>query len=294
MRRSSLVFGSMLVACAAAHEPASVRLGGDVVAIVDGEAITRDEIRSEMRAHGRTAREALDVLERETLLAHEARRLGMVAVGTAPSRRALAQAMLFELERTHGPGTISDEAVRQAFAGEARALSHGEQRGVRHLLVRPQSGGPVPEAVARAFTAEAISTLSSQGTSDAVWQSLRERAASHPEISVLVESIAPFARDAAFEAPFVEAAFAEPAVGVVQTPVRTSYGFHAILVTSVVPAYTATLEQDGPRIRAALVVAARERALARLFESLARSHGVSVRAHAIDRALALDIPQAEP
>lgn len=277
--RVALVFLTYAaLSCAAPAEEArrDARLGGDVIAVVDGEGITREDVVREMRARGVSAREALDALEAQVLLAHEAARLGVRVEETTARRRALAQSVLFAIERSVPPSVVSDAEARAAFATLEPTLTHGEQRAVTHVLARPRDGGPVAMEAARAFALEAIAFLREQGPGTESLRTLRERAAASPAFTVSVESISPFERDAELEPAFLSAAFSRASIGVVETPVQTSYGFHAVYVTSATPAHTATFEQNEARVRRGLVAEKRAAALNALFTTLAGRRDVTV------------------
>ena len=66
-----LCFAALLGACEADEQSATAppvrALGGDVVAVVQDEAITRADVEAAMRVRGGDARSALDALEAELL-----------------------------------------------------------------------------------------------------------------------------------------------------------------------------------------------------------------------------------
>lgn len=276
--------------------PAAARLGDGVVALVHGEGITDAEVAEVMRARGIGAREALTELEDEALLAHEARRLGLTrdAVGerSAARRRALAQTVLFALEREVPYSVIDEDTAREAYAARAPSLASPERRSVTHLLVRV-AGAEADEA-ARTFCATAITTLREAGGGDATFDALEGRARAEG-LDVLVERLPPLERGAPIEAPFLDAVFAMPDVGVVPAVIRTSYGLHAVVVTQITPAHVPTYAEHAPAIREALLVERRRQALDALFADLARRGDVHIREAAAARALARDIgPPARP
>lgn len=87
------------------------RLGGEVVAIVDGEAIRVAEVRVHAEAHALTARQSLTELEDSLVLAAEARRRGLRIDTARLHDRVLVQLLLRRIEREHEASSIPESAV---------------------------------------------------------------------------------------------------------------------------------------------------------------------------------------
>ena len=115
------------------------RVGGEVVATVDGIAITVGEVEALARESQLTPLAALRQLERELLLSRAAERAG---VGAAPEvadevRRASVRALLHrEIEPAHTPEDVTEEEIQARRREIASALSAPETRRASHVLVQ--------------------------------------------------------------------------------------------------------------------------------------------------------------
>jgi parvulin-like peptidyl-prolyl isomerase len=99
----------------------------------------------------------------------------------------------------------------------------------------------------------------------------------------------PFPRRGALEEPYAEALFATPVGELHPSVVRTSYGFHVILVTEEVPEEVTTFEEAAPEIREALVLEGRAELLSRILREAADERGVEMEESAIARIAALEL-----
>ncbi len=286
-----LCFAALLGACEADEQSATAppvrALGGDVVAVVQDEAITRADVEAAMRVRGGDARSALDALEAELLLAQEARRRGISGDADA-ERRALAQTVLFALERQVGADRITDEEVRRAFARQSASFSHPERRAATHLLVRPKDGGPLAMDASAAFAAEVLAAVRTAPSHDEILRAARERASTRAEFTVTVEALPPFDAAASIVAPFRDAVFAAPSVGPLPAVIHTSFGLHVVVLTHIDPARTTTFAQAEASIRASLLADLRRRELTALLATLRARNDVSVREATVQRLFASD------
>jgi peptidyl-prolyl cis-trans isomerase C len=207
-------------------------LSQGVVANVDGAAITLADVRRLCERGGLTPRAALERLEAEALLASEAERRGFAAVDAVQlvGRQALVQALL--------EGDIESEAPTAAELDEAYAKSGArfdtpERRIATHVLaVLPKEPTPESDAAERAFAADAIRQLSAAAEPTSVLDRLQQAKVPFP---IKVEALPPAPRAGAFVPEFSDALFSLEKPGIVPTPVRTKFGWHAIWLREILP-----------------------------------------------------------
>lgn len=261
-------------------------VGGEVVATVDGVPIGLDDVRRVLREGDLRPREALARLEEEELLAAEARRRGYrddPAVRYA-ARKAMVQALLErEIERAITPATIPEERVREQY--ERRDdWARPERRASAHVLAKTGPGAdPELDRGAERFAARVLHELAFAEDPQQILERYRE--SEDEPFEVTVEEIPPVARDASFAEPYLEAVFDVDRAGPVDVPVRTRYGWHAILVTEIVPARDGSFESVQRAIREQLASRDRQKRLVELVGELRRRTVVQERSEVIDRAL---------
>lgn len=155
MTVSSLALVFALVGCRAdegevgSRTQGSARIGGDVVATVDGVGITLDDLLRVTASTGFTASEALRRLEeKELLAAHAERRAFGEGVGVRRvERRAAVHRVLIEVENElGGEGAITETEIESAwsssFSGHAPEIGEEDRQRVRDtLLIRRRLGG---------------------------------------------------------------------------------------------------------------------------------------------------------
>lgn len=279
----------------AARERGTDRVGGSIVATVDGVGITVADVEAHTGQSGQygqaltTPRDALMDLEEQELLAAEAERRGYdVRRQTHRSRaRARARKLLqVMVEDRVTPASIADAVIAARYQRDASRYHQPERRGSRHLLIRvPEGADPGVWALAEA---------QSRGV-------LREAIAAAPEVAeifgavtaptpltVVTEVLEPVAHDGTLQLPYSDALFSTEPGRVHPETVRTTYGVHVILVESVVPAADVSLADASARIRQELVIEARGAAASELVQRLAGARPIEVNDAAFARAAVLE------
>lgn len=312
MRRSvvALALGLALgpiTACG--DEPAPTRertqgdaqVGGAVVATVDGHPITVADVEVQIRAEGGTPEEALAELERQTLLALEAERLGFGERSDVrrETRRATVQALLATIEREHPPSAIDEATLRRTY-DEAVSAEPGqpppgerfvvpERRRSEHVLVRVEDASREREArrVASALLAE---LERDPGALESTLASLRGQT-EREGFPLLVEEVPFVARDGSLEAGFEEVLFAGDAPGVRSELARTSFGWHVVIVREIQPRVERTFEEVAPELREEATNQRRFQALIALLDRLRAEAGVELVPSGVEAALRVEIAE---
>lgn len=167
--------------------PPAPRPGGDIVAVVDGVGITTTDVADVARERGLSARDALDAIEDETLLARAAERRGIRIDEAILRKRILAQLLLRRLELAHGAESI-DAARIDALRPEARRQIEAESEVV-----------PAPPPDEAEVTRRATETAIVSARHEAVARTLQsaQRSTRVEVVDVVVATV--FARDDLFE-----------------------------------------------------------------------------------------------
>lgn len=249
------------------------RLGGAVVSTVDGEPITLADVTRVVRDTGLEPRAALRRLQEATLLAREAERRGYdgrPAVRTA-RRKAAVQALLErEVERLAAPEDVSEEELRQALEARKDSLARPERRASQHLLAKVAKDAPEDEArAARRVAEQALRDLRDAEQGPEGWQAVLDGYRDGGS-DVVVEDLPAVDRESPFAEPYLEALFDASRIGPVADPVRTEFGWHAIVVTEIHPAREASVEALRSELRDTLATEKRHRRLVELVSELER------------------------
>lgn len=279
-----------------AASPGKASGAGPTVATVDGRAIGADDVARVTSTTSLDAREALARLEEQELLAAEAEQRGE---GGSPEveravERAMVQALLArEIEAAVPPESISDEALRAEHERRRGELSQPERRASIHLLARvPEAGTEAQWAAAEQFVRDVLIATAEASDASAV---LEQKAADRPaSLDVVLEQLPPVPRDGPFERAYLDALFEIPEPGPVLHPVRTRYGWHAIVVTEIAPATEVSFEDAREMLRRDVLAAARREKLDRWLADLERRHRVVRNEDAIERAMRQDVEGSPP
>lgn len=278
---------TLMLACAGPDETArrevargDAVVAGEVVATVEGYPITRSEVVALARRGRLEPSAALTRLEGELLLGLEAERegYGSDAVVRREVRRGAVQALLEEVAR-EVPDEVSEADLRALYEERVEGWKRPAMRGVAHVLVPVAEGAPLAiEEEARA-RAEAIRLALAVDPDLERWRE---------EPGLTVEEVPLFAADAPLEEPFREAVFEMEAPGVVPRVVRTSYGWHAILVRVVLPEFRPSFESRRRWLRDELLARRRFARLHELVSRLEDERGVTRHEPTIRRAMGLE------
>jgi peptidyl-prolyl cis-trans isomerase C len=271
------------------RQQGDAEVGGEVIATVDGVAVTAAEVRLAAEQNRFTAREALTrVMERE-LLSAEAERLGYgddPEVRTA-TKRAMVQALLArEIEAAITPAAIPEAHVRARWRDTAR-YHRPELRVTKHLLARvPRDASDAVDATARAIAREAIRELRAAADPGEVLARLHGQ--TRDGVQIVTEELPPMHAGSSLEEPYRDAMLSLAAPGVVPEPARTSYGWHAVVVTEIQAPDEVPFERAEVELREEMTTELRRGRLDDLHEELRERFPVRIDDETVRRALADD------
>lgn len=238
----------------------------DVVSSVDGNPITASEVARLASAGGLTPQAALQRLQAERLLANEAERRGYARQSETQhvERQALVQAMLaHDIEAAQ----VTQAEIDAAYLAEHKRFEKPELRTATHVLAQlaPRASAEQDQA-AQAFCRDAIRRLGASADLHDTLEALRaERPAA---FAVRVEQLPASPASGAFVPEFSAALFSLKSPGVVPEPVRTEFGWHAIVVTEITPASTTPRAEADATLRAELATRKRSQLLNGLLDGL--------------------------
>jgi hypothetical protein len=251
--RAGAVALCLLLACRQAAEtvPGPTSLGGDVVARVGDEAITRDLVGRVARARRITPRAAAEDLVADAVAANGARAVGYdkdpeVAWALESARARLVADHL--RASAHARGAPTDAEVAEITARHWQVFDLPERVRVVHAVTRyPKKRSPEADSRAHAVFDAIVRAVA--GAPDAAAFEERAKAVPHDRVEVVAEPLAAFVADGrsaegegAFDADFVNAAFSLSKPGA-QTQVETRFGWHVIQLVERLPPKTTPLEE---------------------------------------------------
>lgn len=258
---------------AAAPSASAPEASGPVVATVDGEAIHLSEVEAAARAAHLSPRDALHRLEQERALAHRAARAGIAATEADrdAARRAAVQALLrARVEDAVDESAIPAAEIAARYEASRASWARPERRASVHLLATPRDAhDPAAVAAAEAFVTEVLSRLDGAADPLAAAQALAASVGEERPFTARAEALPATSRHGSFEEPYLAALFELSAPGLVPHAVHTSYGVHAVVVTSIEPAFEISLDEATPILRRQLLAEHRHEALDALTASLA-------------------------
>jgi hypothetical protein len=217
-----------------------------------------------MTLDGVSAEAALDALIGEELLLQEAQREGLSEDPEAMRSvdRMMVRALLRDLERENTPQGISSRQVRTDFERNRELYQVLERRGSWHVLVKADT------TQARELAAAILAEARRADDPREVFKRYAEGAADPLDLPVVVEELPPITIKAEIEKPYKDALFAAKAPGPLKEPLRTSYGWHAIVLTEIQPGEVRTLTDVEDEIRERLSRKQRFEALVELVNRL--------------------------
>ena len=219
--------------------------GADLVARVGDHGILAEDVRSRAQVDGVATEEAVHALVDEALLYEAAERAGL-DVDAALARRAdrmMVRALLRDLEEENTPDKIPMAEVEAEFAEMEDRLQVPERRASWHVLV------PADNAGARERAASILAATKRALDSREVFERYEKPDASGTEPTIRAEELPPIDTESGIEKPYKDALFAAKTVGPLEEPVQTSYGWHAIVLTEILPAESVTVADVEPEIR---------------------------------------------
>lgn len=264
----------------------SARVGGTVISTVDGAPITIDEVRSLVAGSGLAPAEALRRLQGERLLMAEAERRGLRSVPEVRhvARQALVQAVLDE---EAARVEVSEAALREAYEATPERFHAPERRASVHVLAPVRT--PDEDAAARAFIEGVCRELEAAPNPEASWARYQSQAEPGVRaVQAVAERLPAVDREGPFVREYLDGLFSLAAPGVVPRPVRTRYGWHAIVVTKIERARDDTFEMARDVLRRERLEADRRKHVADWVAGLEREIGVERSAEAEARIAGLE------
>lgn len=216
---------------------ADTRLVADVVARVGGRPIGATEVEARMQSDGLSADDALGRLIDEELLVQEAERRGLVESPETERmiERLMVRAMLHDLENENTPESVTEQELRNDYALHADKFHIRERRRSWHILVKQadEAGRKRAQAILREIQRAENPRL--------VFERYAEAGSDDSGLEVKAEDLPELTQQANIESPYKDALFAAKGEGPLSDVVKTSYGWHAIVVAEILREETRTL-----------------------------------------------------
>lgn len=288
MRTTRVLALSLLVASCGREGPATKATPVDgapveqVVARVGAQVISGPDVAARINEGGVDAKEALEALVDEALLVEHAHRLGLRpgADAALAAERVMVRAMLRDLERANAPESITDEEVQADFDARQDVYTIPERRGSWHILVKDV--GPEGRTRARAIHAE----LSRAADPRAVYERYAAEGEGASTLEIVAEELPTVPYAARLEKPYKDAMFEIESEGLVKEIVETSYGWHSIVVTEILPEERLRMADVESDIRTRLSLQKRAATLEEVLQALMREGLVEIDDARAERILA--------
>lgn len=301
MSRVALALAVALAACSSRRVEGPAPDRSPVVARVDGDPITADEVALVARGEHLAPRDALERCVRDRLLVREGLRRGLLDADDAENARwhASIQALLArEVEDRESPATIPRAFFEEMFQRRRVEFRHDGLVTVVHALatVDADAGVLARDAAAAKVAAFRERLLAAAGPrpSQARFQALAEQMQLHFESLPGFDRLGQAADGTGFDAGFVRAAWSLSDAAPLSAPFVTPYGVHvALRVGSVPPLNRPIAEAQAVVLRDGLTLR-RARALRALLDTLRARADVRVSEAAIGAGAAPTGPAATP
>jgi hypothetical protein len=270
-------------AAAGKAKQGSAEVGGQIVSTVEGFPITVADVKHIVDESDLTPEEALRRLQAERLLMVEAEGRGFTGDSEVAwtARQAAVQALLDQIEAS---AVITDADLLAAYDKAGPRFVRPELRASVHVLARlPKSAAPAVEAAAKAFIERKIAELGSAADPSAFARSLAGQRT--PEFEIIAETLPPYPKAGRLDPAYASALFSLPSPGIVATPVRTSFGWHAVRVTSIEPEHRTPHEEAYKQLRPELLVERRSQLVDAAIDAARQQNGVERSAN-VDQVLA--------
>ncbi len=251
-----VVFGlALCVSCGDAGEGegagtatrGAATVGGDVVSTVDGHPITVADVGALARAGRVSPQEALRRLQAELLLMAEAERRGL-AVRRAVrevGRKASVHALLDEEANA---ATVPREQLRARYKQHNRRFNRPEVRSSLHALAQlDDNASPEQEQAGKEFAQAMLERFRATDDPTRMIEGLHGQ--KRDGYTVVIQKLPPVPDTAGFAKPYLDGLFSVDEAGVVPEVVRTSFGWHAIVVTEIKPALSMPFEEAEAELR---------------------------------------------
>ena len=234
-------------------------------------AITVADVQALVDESDLSPQEALRRLQAERLLMGAAEERGFSGDPEVAwvKRQAAVQALL---DQVAGTVTVSDADLRAAYDKAGPRFGHPELRAAVHVLARlPKNASPRADAAAKAFVQKIIPDLARAEDPAAFVKALDNQ--KQPEFIVVGEVLPPLPNGETLEAPFMTELYAAKGEVVVEKPVRTSYGWHAMRVVQIIPEKRTPMEVAAKELRPELLRERRAKLVDDLLERARKERG---------------------
>lgn len=255
-------------------------VGGHVVSTVNGHPITLEQVAALSEAGKLDPREALQRLQSEKVLMAEAERRGFAAHPEVAhvGRRALVQSLLEDVAQDV---EVTDAQLRERYEAVRQRYVSAEKRASVHVLCEARKSQSTPEQLetSRACVQELLPKLAEGEQPKEITRALKgERARIEAKygLKLIVEQLPAVDTKAAFAESYLAALFGADGVGVYPEPVLTTFGWHGIRVTKIVPARDVPFEQAHEELLEEELVDRRAGAVRALIARLRASRGVEL------------------
>jgi hypothetical protein len=249
------------------HTYGEQQAGSQVVSTVNGVAITLSDVNRVARQTGFSAREALAKLQAELLLAERAEALGFrddPAVEFV-TKQAEVQALL---TKDVEPVEVTKEEIEKAYEKDDAYRIPESRRSLSVLAKIEKNADSKTWQAGEMFARNAIRAFQSSPDIEGVFERFKSTKSSL--FRVIAEKLPATPRNGHFVKEFENALFNHPTPGVLPDPVRTIYGWHAIVLLEIVPSKTISLEEVTDALRKKIATNKRKAALEDLVRTLRR------------------------
>jgi hypothetical protein len=274
--------------------------GSEVVATVDGAAITVAEVAARARAGGLTPEQALEqAIEDQLVLAHAMANQDPLILSDAFKAAAIQHLISRQFEPANTPENIPDGTLRSIydeiqrrdfsppqFADKKFLFSHGQWRSVVQFVVH-EKDMPDAEAVSSVesmlrLTRDHFELQSQTGQAefrDSAWNP------HYSYVPVKFEQLPPLSLDAdenlyrfggEFDASFLDRIFALPGVGTFSEVFSTRYGLHWAFLTHIIPERRSSFDEIKEELRSSIGDSHRAQRFEEWLLQLRRDHQVNV------------------
>jgi hypothetical protein len=256
---------------------------GDIVARVGGRSIGAPEVEYRMAAGEVGAEAALDLIIGEALLVQEAERLGFTEdrEDERSIERLMVRTMLHELEKESTPESVSEEELQKAYALHTSSFRVPERRRSWHILVEEQS------EAAEALAESILSEMRAANDPRTVYDRYADGGPEGLKLEVMVEDLPEITKTVKLKKPYKDAVFAAESEGPLKKAVKTSYGWHAIVVDEILPEELRTIDEVEGEIRQRLSQTKRFAKIVGIVQSLEAQGLVRYNEQGVDRLLSM-------
>ncbi len=286
----SLVLGTGAMLCACERPKTEVTRTAapsveakEAVARVGNREIGAEALRGQMILTGVSAEESLEDLVAEELLLHAAQE-STLSLSPAFEReldRRMVRALLHELEAENTPESLSKESVQAAYRESKEARRAAERRTSWHILV------PDTSSAGKERAAQIVAEIRRASDADSVFEKYRDRSEGASDETFVVEQLPAMTRKGRYEKSFKDAVFERETRGVVNSPVPSSAGWHAVVVTEIQREEAPSFSEAEAGIREGLASKARFEALVGLVNQLEEQVPVTYRDGVVEQVLSV-------